>query len=373
MTAGNTVLEIRAPEIESAEASGWDASFRVLKDRAVPAGAGVRGRQTRGQAPVLHATYRAMAPGLYRVVGSAIAEPATVEREGAPYVRDAIFAEVWLYVDERGGRVLDEFDPTVIPEGYPTQPGPFIRPLTRQQAEELRGAEQATTGLSWGQSDGWIGYYDKDAGRYLGIVDHSISFDFYNWEGNGYQPVGGATATSIAHGAFSFDCPMQYDAMKVTASPSSFPIQMMNGPVSTHWYFSCAGIPQTLQLILPSDHTKVMLNMRENYRHAVQLFGRGRGWVNVNLLYSGGVSRYVAYLFTERIDIVADNANHHHGNDIWGWWGKWVAGHEFGHAYHNTALGGNTASNQCESPHYWDGAYNLQCAFSEVSHISLPQ
>ncbi len=44
-----------------------------------------------------------------------------------------------------------------------------------------------------------------------------------------------------------------------------------------------------------------------------------------------------------------------------------MAAHEHGHAVPEKALGGNAATGQCRSPHHVDGAYNLQCAYSEGS------
>ena len=44
--------------------------------------------------------------------------------------------------------------------------------------------------------------------------------------------------------------------------------------------------------------------------------------------------------------------------------GVFVVAHEYGHALHNASLGG-LVTGQCPSPHYVDGAYNEQCAFTE--------
>jgi hypothetical protein len=51
----------------------------------------------------------------------------------------------------------------------------------------------------------------------------------------------------------------------------------------------------------------------------------------------------------------------------WGDDGFFVAAHEYGHAFHNTALGGiGAGSGQCPgSGHFLNSAYNLQCAYTE--------
>lgn len=70
----------------------------------------------------------------------------------------------------------------------------------------------------------------------------------------------------------------------------------------------------------------------------------------------------------------ADNSYYNRGDDrivmreqhIWARFGDgWrIVAHEYGHALHERGLGGN-AGGDCPSPHQFDGAYNLKCAFSE--------
>jgi hypothetical protein len=99
--------------------------------------------------------------------------------------------------------------------------------------------------------------------------------------------------------------------------------------------------------------------MERTWPETASLLGVVRPSITVRLDPNAGNSSYSPSADEITIRSTGD-ADH-----VWGPLGIFVAAHEYGHAVHERALGGNVAGGQCPSPHYIDGAHNLQCAYSE--------
>lgn len=75
-----------------------------------------------------------------------------------------------------------------------------------------------------------------------------------------------------------------------------------------------------------------------------------------------------------RVDIGGGNAAYYNvegdrvhipASMVWGQLGTFIAGHEYGHAFHHKALGGLPVPSICPSSRPLTGAYNLGCAYAE--------
>lgn len=96
----------------------------------------------------------------------------------------------------------------------------------------------------------------------------------------------------------------------------------------------------------------MFLNLRKTVEGSAALFGVSRPFININVP-SCGTSFYSPT--TDEITICTQS--------VWGSWGIFIAAHEYGHAFHETALWGNTGS-VC-NPHFLDTESGLGCAYSE--------
>ena len=121
----------------------------------------------------------------------------------------------------------------------------------------------------------------------------------------------------------------------------------------------------------------VFKRMSQTISKSRSFFQEQRGKIDVhiewdvdNSFYCGSLPPFISPWCSDGGDdviVIKDRpgADGYPDSHIGGPYGDFVVAHEYGHAMHAKALGGNVASGECPSPHYLDGAHNLQCAFSE--------
>jgi hypothetical protein len=112
---------------------------------------------------------------------------------------------------------------------------------------------------------------------------------------------------------------------------------------------------QPLQSIAPyTGQARVFRNMTLTVDQSRAIFGMSRSRIKVKVYGTDGKSNYTRW---------ADDIEMY-DNSVWGDWGEFIAAHEYGHAFHEKALNGNTGGG-CPNPHYLHGRSNETCAFSE--------
>lgn len=369
MSLPAATIRIDAPEIDAARESAWGEGFRVRVGEKLRAASMTSRSMAAGGVHVQTALLQAEQPGLYRVVISAIAPPAT--RTSVPR-QTSESREVWLLVDGTGGRVLTEFDASVIPPEMVPQPGPFRkRPVRGAQASAVAPNGSSARPLAAMTSDGFdhyrVVYYDTDSSAYAGLPGVSVQYNVYTDDDYGNSPItdtGGSGSDN--NGSVIIDCSylssnQRYDGtLRLTNGLLTIDnADQFWGVSGTGGYSNC-GMYMTdaspYQIIAPSaDKARVFAVLTRGINQSRSFFGASRTGVAVKVLSSVGQANYSSW--NDEITI--------YSNSVWSSWGRFTALHEYGHALMEKGLGGNAASGNCPLNHYFDAATNLKCAFSE--------
>jgi len=121
----------------------------------------------------------------------------------------------------------------------------------------------------------------------------------------------------------------------------------------------------------------IFKRMSETITKSRSFFQEQRGKIDVhiewdvdNSFYCGSQPPFISPWCSDGGDdviVIKDRpgADDRPDSHIGGPYGDFVVAHEYGHAVHEKALGGNVASGECPDSHYLDGAHNIRCAYSE--------
>jgi hypothetical protein len=274
------------------------------------------------------------------------------------------FREIWLHVDESGGAVTTRFDPDVFADTVVQQPGPRRFERRRGRRAGISGAKAAESANSQigGDFGGTVGssssdalprrmmYQDPISSQYYPVTNVPILLRTYNLYGTVISSV--STSTD-ADGYYTGICNPSVNSF-VTATPvlenNDIRMAQWAGEYSDGY---CGDGPP--QYVMPSGVSWLWSRLNEFIPFSRGLLNVSRGKVQVTYNEFETVSRYLS---SEDRIIFA-------GNRVFNEYARFVVAHEYGHAIHEKALSGNAASGQCPSPHYLNGYYNLECAFSE--------
>ena len=131
-------ISVVMPEVSAARASGWGEDFRYLPVGVRPSALDSTITPMRPERPVrMETAVTVPVPGYYHVLVSARARALAPEIERRWPVQDIAHHEFWIWVDEGGGYVTREYDPTRIPFAAESQPGPLRFVERRSQLREL--------------------------------------------------------------------------------------------------------------------------------------------------------------------------------------------------------------------------------------------
>jgi hypothetical protein len=370
-------VEIRvvAPDVAAARAGQWSALVWRIGERTSPEANWVAPLQAGGRFE-RQTTLLIPKPGYYRVILSALKksdEPSLVK--GRP-VADVAHAEVWLWIADRGGRATKTFERTLFPEGVRTQPG-ILCPTSGRACS--RTPNQKSEGISvQSQSDIWFfaKYYNRDVPGDDPLPEAQVYVDAYDANGSPvYTQYLFTDATGVA-GPFPCVPGGTYIAQVWTWNGKLQVIpRVAVGVYSGYFDYDC-GFPMPIDTDAPPSH--VFRNMVLTYNAAQSHFMRSRPWMEVELTADGpDASSYcpdARFSGCTRNDYVRiqTRTNTIYGEQVWGTFGVFVQAHEYGHAYHEKALGefvwysyGDGAS--CPSIHtFYDPAPRLECALAEA-------
>lgn len=375
LPVGEAHLQVSTPEVEAAKMTGWDRRFQLPVDRPIPAAGSWQQSFARGLSARRTVAITIPERGYYSVVVSAIAQSDLPSHVDGRPVQAVTHKEIWVWIDPSGGRVTAEFDSTVFPEGLLARAGPARasrRSEGRGGAASAHPSAQATSAQQWNSIRYQALYYNQDSynpstnsfGRYVPLPNVYYSYQVTNvYTGNS---AGGGSGYSDANGYFDVSCGDPYwEEYQGRLALQNSKIVMDNEGTDPYFggdFFDCGeyadpNYPPTGTAKAPSAGAHVFRQMDITADRSRALLGRSRGQLQVELRAGEGTSNYSPFYYDD-VEIYED--------DVWGPSGIRTIAHEYGHAVHEKALGGNTASGSCPGGgHYMDGAHSLKCAYSE--------
>jgi hypothetical protein len=317
-----------------------------------------RTRQGMGQGAQVqqHAQVVFDQPGYYRVM--AIAEDVSGDKPVAngQMVRNLAAKELWLLVTPTGGQVTRDFNPTLIPSGVPTQSGPFGEIVPNATCGE--SCPPPCTGCGCG-----------------GCVNNYVIFE---------------AITHFTDGGTIINQPLKMATIGIERSTGD-----IVGVTDSQGRFrvnSCPAYPSTWRVIVYNHNSDVKVAPRVEFATTRAVVA------NINSTSCGKVVQFVSgmpesYVFVNAAMAAANGKvffgrnrpqvqywlHHESGNADYSWWsddiemyindylgsrGIFVAAHEYGHAFHEKALGGNYGG--CGGdPHSFELESSFPCAYSE--------
>jgi hypothetical protein len=136
--AADGELRLTLPEVASAERSGWDVVVMPMNVEFQPH-LRLRRAFKAGEKVQERVTITIPEPGYYQLIATGVRHPGASEPH-ASAMPSAASKELWLWIDEHGGKLTAEYDPTVFAPGIRKQPGP-------------RGSERRHSRLRQGDGD----------------------------------------------------------------------------------------------------------------------------------------------------------------------------------------------------------------------------
>lgn len=310
-------------------------------------------------------------PGMYRVLASAFTRSSEhIHDDHGQLIQNEAHAEIWLWVDEQGGRVLDRFDPGLFPKGSVVAEGPLRFRQNRStpatpMADDMVAASSTCPAES---TCGQVYYLNKTTGASVPLAGASVNVDFYDaYTGN---LAGGSGDVTDAQGWFEVSCPAYNEDGKLQVLARNLDFEIKPTVVATTWidYSDCGW---TMNVGADADPSHVFSNFRAVKARADGIFQYTRPKIVVNIDYNGceGIfgfgSKTSCYSrLHDEITIISGPDDFGNPDHVWGSLGYYVAGHEYGHAYHYTAAGGYDGPSNCSS-HSYDKVTSLSCALVE--------
>lgn len=302
-------------------------------------------------------------PGYYMLAAVVRAPEEEVMTRDGRMIDNADREYLWLWIDEDGGRVTAEFDNSLFPDWAYQVAGP----LTRQsEAPRMRpvqpGNESANSNVTGKSSSNKVTFYftylDPKTDELVPVSSRPVYYvqeDQYTGE-----ILAQGWSRTDTGGEWSRSCdPMGYESIDVELHTRGDVDVIWQGTntVAGSTFTSLAACGHTIEKRVNGSMVYVLEEMTKAVQRGESHFAPyARGGLTVDLRNDQDRSFYRPnedriYLADERYD----------GGQQWD---DFIIHHEWGHAFHEKALGGNEGGN-CPSRHYLNGPHNLQCAFSE--------
>jgi hypothetical protein len=360
----DAVITLRLPEVELARLSGWQPvsprlNQRVASAREVRQPLAIEQR-VGGQLTVIIPD-----AGYYRVVLVADAPGVPIVGPSGGFVGSTSVRELWLLVGARGGRATAEFDRSVFGDSLVPQPGPF---RVRQGRTTKNGASPSAARASASSSDGISGYllyYHQLNGQYIGIGEARM--DIKVWDVAAQQYVWGYASATGPDGSWADGCPMSGYNHHIEFYLESSNKVYMEAPYAgtlTTSEWDCGRTDHNMYTDSNAGHVFVTLNRGADLSRS--FFQRQRGWLNVRFRaeansYYQKEQPWGPTGHADRITIsTVGNPSH-----IWGAWGTFVQGHEYGHGVHHRALGDYPSLDSGCQDHAFNSTETMECAHVE--------
>ncbi|MCU0649792.1 MAG: hypothetical protein MUF00_17515 [Gemmatimonadaceae bacterium] len=340
---------VSMPEVEIARLNGWRAGVAPVA-RSLSRLAEVVRPIDVGEHVVLEHEVTIQRAGYYRVAATARAAGNEAPIGPAGLLRDAEYREVWLLIDERGGRITPTFEPALLGDSVHAQPG-VLRPRGTRAAHA--GADGNDTSERRAVIEAPIRqlvYYDRERNGLEPAPDVTLQWVYVDAWGN---LQGSASVRTDANGVYRGPCVLAgFVTASVTWSMSDDDVEMIN---SGGWAES--DCDQTFrQVQISPEPVWVWITLRQFVPFSRSLLGVSRPRIRVGFESGGNGGAF--YRPSEDRIKMGDST-------VFFGYGRFVTAHEYGHAIHERALNGNWAAGGCPSPHNLNGYYSLQCALSE--------
>jgi hypothetical protein len=396
-TTRDAEIRLTFPEVAAAERSSWDLveipvgedlppHFRMRKGFA----AGERFRE--------RATLTIPEPGYYYVLATIIQHSDDERRDGqGEVIGTGAGRELWLWVDEHGGRVADHFDPTLFPAGTRRVRGPFG---SENKPPRVRDGELVITcslipdgGFTVSSSpcpqqpDGGytnppppsataavtVTYSDAGTGGTTRPLANAwVAWKVFNTTTNSEIARNGAY-TSTTGVSPTIDCmgPSNERRLEVTVHTENRNTEVKSylnsNPDRTlagQYFGSCGG---SIPITADNQQAHLFTNLNKNWEAHQRFFGPPPTMMKAEL--------HPISAYGTRYDWNADHIRvEPRWERIWGEEGVMTAAHEWGHLWQDQYLFQPPApdglerfyNNACPNPHPAGEYTNFGCAFGEA-------
>jgi hypothetical protein len=304
--------------------------------------------------------------GYYRVVLVARdKDPASRARRTpeALFITDFASQEAWILITEDGGKVTSELEVRAVPPHLTANAGMF-QPRATGGADAKPPADSRTEMCCGGPTFGIVKYYDYDTQQYVTVPGAKLTAKVYS---NYYGTLTGQEYYFVAddNGFFDSNCPVDWEERwDVIVYLDDQYMDMGNGKIVGEGYSITNGdCGSTRDYLVASEwaHVYTVLK-RVVIPNATSLFGRSRPKIGIFIKSNISSSRY------RHFSGVLDEIEYKSGN-VFGGHGQFTIAHEYGHAFHNRALGGIPEpvdlDGLCDGGHSFTSVENRKCAIVE--------
>ena len=333
----------------------------------LPAAAELNRGMNKGQSVRKQVKVRPKKPGYYMVSTAVWAPDAEhITSNGVP-IDNSQSTEFWIWISEEGGQVTSRFDPSLFPEGYVIAPGRLTSkdqltdiPLKEgdgRKAEAKQASDDDDVEIKFTRFDPIEGMIKPISGIKVRVKEENE----YSGDEEGY------TKITDENGIIRFGCgPYGYESYEATLRASGGGATVLNNggnPVVARgrtWEAACGYTNEARALAAQYFVWQEMRRIRGRSENFYS--GLSRGNITVELDKEADNALYrVEWNGDEKI--VLDQGTYETANlsdyDIQ------TMAHEYGHAYHEKAIGGYAVDGSCPDDHYLSGAHDLDCAFQE--------
>lgn len=263
------------------------------------------------------------------------------------WINDFAFKQLWVWVDSTQTILTNEFDNKLFPPGVVPQPGPFVQTDEEQRIRYVSPGEKASLGKeSQSQSNNIIveaTYFNQTDGSIDPLSDADGELTIID-EYDGRE-VGGGSIDANNQGEYGIGCS--------NSSAYSFELEVFteNGDIEVNE--EDLPFPENRAGTSRGDYTdcgrtytvRGRANMSHVYGLAIQVventetfFAESRPKISFRLRANPNPENSFYSPGNDAITILDDpNGTSHVGGSF----GDFVIAHEYGHAFHEVALGGN--------------------------------
>lgn len=310
-------------------------------------------------------TIRPEKPGFYMVSAAVWAPEADVLNEEGVPVDNGQSMERWIWISEDGGLVTDKFDPDLFPEGYHVTPGP-LTPIDQPPALQPVGENRTASASSSAKADAddteiKFTHFDPISGQVKPIAGVRVEVREKDEYGGGVEQY---TRVTDDNGAIRFGCdPYGYESYQATlrAVGGGFTIlDNVGSSIVADGSTVEAACGYTAEARASADQYFVWQEMKRVKGRSEAFYdGLSRPDVVVNL-----DSELEGAFYNSFYDEITLGQNIYETSNLSDF-DVFIMAHEYGHAYHEKAIGGYATDGNCPEDHYLNGAYDLDCAFTE--------
>jgi hypothetical protein len=386
------------PEVAAAERSSWDVVDIPVGEATTPH---LRTRKAfeAGETFRERATVTIPEPGYYYVVATVIqhSDDPRVNADGG-LIGSGAGRELWLWVDEHGGRVTERFDPTLFPEGTRRVRGPLgseKKPPRVRHGEVVITCSLIPTGTFTISSSPCpqpdsslvvnpptqppataavtVTYTDAGTGTVRPVADAWLAWKVVNTTTGGVVASAGAYTTASGMSP-TIDCqgPTTERRLEVTVHAENRKAEVKSyinyNPDRTQigqYFGSCGG---SIPITADNQQAHLFMNLNKTYDGHARVFGQ-----NPPTIMRAGL--YPVSSYGSRYDWGANEVHIEPAWDhIWREQGIMVAAHEWGHLWQDQYLYQSPATDglrryynsACPNPHPPGQYTNFGCAVGEA-------